>query len=451
MHREAVDRLSVLLGFSVENVRCFKQPAEMSLGATAQANPGAVREIPWRADGRTTRVVPAAGIFGANASGKTMFLEAIDDMRMYVLDSFRRPIEPGEHWPFVLDPACAASPSRYEIEIVLDGIKTEYGFVLGPKHVHEEWAYRYPSGRANLLFRRIGDDVDIGPTGRSETRATQRLLRKDALLLSAAGAADHEVLGPLYAWFQRNLQMATSRNRDERQALTTKMLDEPPERERVLDMLRAADLGIVDATKAKVAIDPQLQERLTRAVRELAGEEARGGEESEVSLSSGLAAATQLMLVHRGDASNVPLPLGVESQGTRVWLGLIGSVLSALDGGSALVVDELEASLHPALVAQIIRLFQDQDTNRNRAQLIFNSHDPMVLGDSSEERLLGRDQIWFTEKGSDGSSQLYPLTEFAPRKNEAISRRYLQGRYGATPVLSHGDFERILVGPGSTD
>jgi uncharacterized protein len=420
MHREGVDRPSVLLGFSVENVRCFKQPAEMSFAATAQANPDVVREVPWREGGRPMRVLPAAGIFGANASGKTMFLEALDDMRMYVLDSFRRPIEPGEHWPFVLDPACAASPSRYEIEIVLDGVKTEYGFILDAERVHEEWAYRYPNGRANLLFRRIGDDVDIGPTGRSETRAIQRLLRKNALLLSATGAADHDV-------------------------------EEPSERERVLDMLRAADLGIVDATKAEVAIDPRLQERLARAVRELVGEEARGGEGSEMPPSSGLAAATQLMLVHRGNASNVPLPLGVESQGTRVWLGLIGSVLSALDGGSALVVDELEASLHPALVAQIIRLFQDQNTNRNRAQLIFNSHDPMVLGDSSEGRLLGRDQIWFTEKGSDGSSLLYPLTEFAPRKNEAISRRYLHGRYGATPVLSHGDFERILVGPGNPD
>ncbi len=95
------------------------------------------------------------------------------------------------------------------------------------------------------------------------------------------------------------------------------------------------------------------------------------------------------------------------------------------------------------LVAHLISLFQNPDTNPRRAQLIFNSHDTTILGDSAAERvldreasrLLGRDQVWFTEKANDGATRLYPLTDLDPRKDEAIEKRYLAGRYGATPLV----------------
>jgi hypothetical protein len=90
-----------------------------------------------------------------------------------------------------------------------------------------------------------------------------------------------------------------------------------------------------------------------------------------------------------------------------------------------------------------VRLFQEPLTNPNRAQLIFNSHDTTIMGDSHEDRLVGRDQIWFTEKLDDGSTRLYPLVDLDPRKHEAIAKRYLEGRYGATPILSSREFDRV--------
>ena len=80
-------------------------------------------------------------------------------------------------------------------------------------------------------------------------------------------------------------------------------------------------------------------------------------------------------------------------------------------------------------------------SNPRRAQLVFNSHDATVLGDSVGDRLIGRDQVWFTEKHSDGSTRLYPLADLDPRKEEAIGRRYLAGRYGARPILSRQEFD----------
>ncbi|WP_328518302.1 AAA family ATPase [Actinoplanes sandaracinus] len=129
-----------------------------------------------------------------------------------------------------------------------------------------------------------------------------------------------------------------------------------------------------------------------------------------------------------------------ESRGTLVWFGLAGPVLTALAEGSVLLAHELDASLHPALVVELVRLFQDPATNPARAQLIFNSHDAALLGEPGTVSPLGRDQVWFTEKRDDGGSRLYGLADLAPRKEEAIGRRYLAGRYGAVPILSRQQF-----------
>ena len=124
--------------------------------------------------------------------------------------------------------------------------------------------------------------------------------------------------------------------------------------------------------------------------------------------------------------------------------GVVDQALHVGDVDPA-VVDEIEAGLHPALVRQLVRLFQDSETNPRGAQLIFNSHEASLLGDSGEERVLGRDQVWFTEKSDDGVSRLYALSDLSPRIDEAIGRRYLAGRYGATPVLADRDFTEVAI------
>ncbi len=435
----------MLLAFRAENVRSFRDQIELSMIATSLSELRFVRQVDWREGGRPIGVVPAAGVFGANASGKSNLLEAMDDMRMYVLESFRRDLLPGEHWPFGLDPASQGRPSQYEVDLVLEGVRTEYGFALDRDRIVEEWALRYPRGRPVLLFHRRGEEVEVGASGRGETRTIEKLLRPNSLLLSAAAAANHSLLLPLHQWFRRNFQLAHERNRPSRQAFTVKRLSEDGHHERVMYMLRAADLGIVGAKEHAVRLDPREKERMERAIRLMVGDEIRLDDDELDRVLD--VARFGFKLLHQGAEDNVEFPPGRESLGTLVWLGLVGTVTAALADGAVLLADELDASLHPALVAEVIRLFQDPRTNPNRAQLIFNSHDPTILGDSSEDRLLGRDQIWFTEKLVDGNSRLYPLTELRPRKHEAIGRRYLDGRYGAMPILSRQDFDRIVSVP----
>jgi len=147
-------------------------------------------------------------------------------------------------------------------------------------------------------------------------------------------------------------------------------------------------------------------------------------------------------LVHRGPDGDVPMDLHVESLGTQVWFGLVGPVVHALRTGAVLLADELDASLHPVLVHELVRLFQQPETNPRGAQLVFNAHDVTLLGDSGD-RLLGRDQIWFTEKLNSGATRLYPLSDLDPRKDEAIGKRYLRGRYGGIPIVAPADFDHV--------
>ena len=200
----------MLLTFRAENVRSFRDAFELSLLATSLAEPGVPRPVPWRAGGRPVQVLPAAGVFGANASGKTNVLRALDDMRALVLQSFRQG-DPRGGMPrnaFRLSPSTAGEPSRFEVDLVLAGIRHEYGFLISDERVEEEWAYRYPHGKAALLFRRTADAVALGEQNRVKGRAVTEILRPNSLYLSAAAAASHPDLLPLQQWFERNLVLA---------------------------------------------------------------------------------------------------------------------------------------------------------------------------------------------------------------------------------------------------
>ncbi len=437
-----VSQPSVLLAFRAENVRSFKDELELSLLATAMAEKQHVREVPRNEEGALVRVNPVAGVFGANASGKSNLLKVMMDMRRHVLDSFRLGVPDGNiaREPFRLDKRASERPSRYEIALLLNGVRHEYGMELDDKLVAREWAYHYPKGRPRLLFDREGDAIRLGSVERSRSRAVLDLLRPNALLVSTAAAAGHPLLMPLYRWFHRNLRSAEAESRAARQLLTAQMLDDDIHREAVLRMLHAADLGITDVRIH--ALDPAFKERVRRALPILMGTEEQPPEDAHP-LLEGLDELANVNLIHRGSGTEFELEAHMESLGTLIWFGLVGPVLDSLRRGAVLLVDEIDASLHPNLVEQLVQMFQNPESNPRHAQLVFNSHDTTLLGDAVNERLLGRDQIWFTQKLNDGRTELYPLSRFNPRKQEAIGKRYLDGWYGAKPIVTTEDFGSI--------
>lgn len=434
---------SALLAFRAENARSFKEEIELSLLATAMAEKQSVRSVPWREGGTPVRVLPVAGAFGANGSGKSNLLKVMDDMRRLVLSSFRAST-PGEgmpRWPFRLDEQSPRQPSRYEVNLVLHGVRHEYGFELDDEQVVKEWAHFYPRGRAALLFHRQGEAVRLGAAERPRSRETLKLLRPNALFLSTAAALGHPALSPLYEWFVQNLRLAEADSRLPRQVLTAEMLDDGPRRKAVLQLLRAADLGITGVRKQLP--DPAMQEKMRRVVHILMETDDESDHDPNPALTD-FGELTGVNLVHRGGTGDVELENVDESLGTLVWFGLVGPVIQSLTTGAVLLADELDASLHPDLVAQLVRLYQNPSTNPRHAQLVFNSHDTSLLPGAVGERLLGRDQIWFTQKLNDGRTELYQLIDFDPRKQEAVGKRYLDGWYGAKPIISSAEFESAV-------
>ena len=429
---------SALVAFSATNVRSYCDPVNFSLVATRVADPAVVRELPWEGGARTYRLLPVAGVFGANASGKSTLLRAIGDMRALVLGSFRHghSDSPIPRRAFALDETSRTAASSFATELVFEGVRWQYGFEIDDRTVVQEYAYHYPNGRRATVFDRTGNSFEYGPAFRSSLKLLEAIVRPNSLLLSVAGAASPTPLLPLFAWFERNLLLATSDNRPVRAARTADLAERDEFRARVLAFLAAADLGVVGVSRAEVA--PDVRARIQQALPLLLGRELDPDTEADFVIEE------FIRLVHRGESGDVVLDAADESIGTLVWFSLAAAVIEALDGGHVMLADELDASLHPKLVAQLISLFQSPRTNPRCAQLIFNAHDVTVLGDS-EHRLLGRDQIWFTEKGDDGATTLYSLAEFSPRNDEALERRYMQGRFGALPVLDQSALERAVA------
>jgi AAA15 family ATPase/GTPase len=143
----------------------------------------------------------------------------------------------------------------------------------------------------------------------------------------------------------------------------------------------------------------------------------------------------RIKLIHRNkEGDEVSLPWSSESAGTRRLFTLAGPLLHILEKGQVVCIDELDTSMHPKVVTELLRLVFNPETNPGGAQVIFTTHNPLLL----DPTLLRRDQVWFTEKDDDGASHLYPLTDYQPRKDESWARGYMAGRYGGIPYIPHG-------------
>jgi len=143
-------------------------------------------------------------------------------------------------------------------------------------------------------------------------------------------------------------------------------------------------------------------------------------------------------MVHKAAKTGheVEFDLEEESAGTRRLFDLLGLWQTALDKGLTLFVDELDASMHPLMVRKLIQSYHDPEINRNDAQLVFTTHDTSLLSPAN----IRRDQVWFTKKDAEGSTRLYSLEDYRPRKDEALEKGYLAGRYGAIPYLAEMQF-----------
>lgn len=436
----------MLLNFRVANYRSLKDEQELSLLIGPRRVQAEALETSDGAQSWDPTVGTVAGIYGANASGKSNVLNALIFMRRAVINSHQRWAADGgvPSEPFLLDPASQALPSLFEVNIRLGKVRYQYGFRLTQKEIVGEWLYAYPGPRRQIWFERditADEEYYFGKSLTGRNRTIADLTRSNSLFLSSAAANNHRQLYRIYLWFLRGLRSASPDDREPRTQYTLEHLSDERRAREIAEMMQFADLGITDVRVRHEELPEELRERalnLFRAAVNLT--RATDTEKDAVRMMKNL--GLQVEFLHRvgDDSEPVDISLQMESLGTQVWFALVGVLLRTIAYGDTLLIDELDASLHPQLSAEILKMFRDPEKNPKQAQLIFTTHDTALLGTLLDERELHRDQIWFTEKRRDGSTVLYPLTDFSPRASENFERGYLQGRYGAVPVLD----ERIL-------
>jgi len=414
----------MLIEFKVANYRSVKDEQTLSLVASKN------REL---ADSNTfgsgvfnARLLHSAAIYGPNASGKTNLLLALFMMREIVTESSlekRRgddlPVE-----PFKLDPKSRAEPTEFEVFFVSDGVRYQYGFSATEKHIVDEWLFAFPEKRAQHWFSRTREQGkykwEFGPSLKGEKKLWQKSTRDNALFLSTAIQLNSKQLQPVYDWFKDALRLTGIGGW---YPIFSASLCKKGNKKEILDFLKKADVGIDDIHVKEASLDlkdfPAMSDALKNEVVKIIEREGK----------------YEIKTVHK-DSSGQDIEFDLESgesDGTQKIFALAGPFLDSLKKGHVVCIDELHDNLHPDLVKFLVGLFNNKKTNTSRAQLVFTTHETSMLN----QRILRRDQIWFCEKDSEQATQLFPLTDFSPRKDSAnLEAGYLSGRYGAVPYIA---------------
>lgn len=415
----------MLLEFRVTNFRSLRDEQVLSLVASKDKTLQDTNTL-TTGIGAAPFLLRSAVIYGANAGGKSNLIKALQYMRGVVAES-ATVIQPGQHFavqPFRLDAESAGQPSEFEVTFLLDGVRYQYGFAMTAQRIVSEHLLVYKAFKPQRWFTRqfdasTGKDVyDFGSGLKGSKSLWEGATRPNSLFLSMAVQLNSEALNPVFDWFVNKLVIFNEQAPLNPQ-ISIQMLKQAEGRKDICNFLSAADISIAD-------IDVETRKVPGQAVHFdlVAGKTEVRTEEME---------EHRLRFHHVTEQGRAVFDLPDESNGTRNLLFLAGPVLGILNKGLTLVIDELDTSLHTLLVRELVRLFHHPGINTGGAQLVFTTHDTSLL-DAPD--LLRRDQIWFVEKDRDQASTLVALSEFSPRKNEALERGYLMGRYGGVPFLN---------------
>jgi len=424
----------MLIRFGVENHLSIASRQELSLVASPLKDQSvALIQLPKA----NVELLPAAVIYGANASGKSNFISAMAYLQQSVRFSHERGSPSGgiPRRPFLLDSRMRSAPSRFDVDFALDGVRYQYGFSTNGEIYLDEWLYAFPAGKRQTWFVRepTKENIYFGKNLKGSTRTIEALMRQNSLFLSVAAQNAHDQLNPIFRLLTNfRFQVGTQ---DQHIAAAAAFREGQCDH-RIIKFLKNADTGITTY-------------RFDEKERPKESPEAIFGAELEALLKKHIPDLEKIRpdpfdgkhisLGHSGSqGQEIFFDLKSESNGTLRLLTLLKSVFEALDQGLVVVIDELDASLHTYLAEDILSLFNSNTTNQNGAQLIATTHDTNLLS----RRLMRRDQIWFTEKDNKGATALYPLTDIRTRNTDNIEKGYLEGRFGAIPF--RGSVEALI-------
>ncbi len=418
----------MLLQFSVNNFKSIKDTIVFSMG-TSSKDKGNCFQV------RNYKLLNSAVIYGANASGKSNILSAMSSMKSLVLNQTKvmQSVDQLPHEPFKLNIVTEHASSSFEIVCFINDIKYRYGFEFDNTTVYSEWLYADEKGKESKLFFRDFEENEFYVNPNKFKEGVGLKYNNNQLFIWKCDQEGGTISRSLLTWFTKfnfidGIHDAGYHN------FAMKQMENKNFKDAIVSLVKTADIGIEDIIleKSDVSESSLANIPLPEEIKQMI---LKGGNSTSLTLDT----------YHKKyDEKNNEIGTTIfdlnkeESQGTRKFFKMSAPILDSLKHGKVLMIDELDASLHPILTRHLINLFQDEDINKRNAQLIFVTHDTNLL----TKEIFRRDQIWLTEKDTYGSTDLYSLAQFKNvRKNEDFEKQYIQGKYGAIPYLGTFDFE----------
>jgi AAA15 family ATPase/GTPase len=400
----------MLLEFTVGNFLSFKDNKTFSLEATSiTENKNNVVNY------GNFKILPSAVVYGANSSGKSNLIKAIEFMVETIRKSSKlNSTDELETKPFLLNNENEKAPSFFEILFVLEGNRFRYGFEIDSKKVHSEWLYILESKKKkeDLYFVRNLEGIGVADIF-EDAKGLESKTRDNALFLSLADQFNSKIAGVVLWPIMHMVYVISGIEHKESIAAMNVLYKDDEDRLLLQDFIKKLGLGFKE-----FSVNDDDSKNFRDRVYTLHNKFNKNGKiESKIEFKM---------------TEN-------ESSGTNKIFDLSGYVVIALKYGTVLIIDELDSKLHPILTQEIIKLFNNPNTNPKKAQLIFTTHDTNLLSSN----LFRRDQIWFTEKDQLESTDLYSLIEFKDsdgkkiRKDRSFEKDYIKGRYGAIPFVSN--------------
>jgi AAA15 family ATPase/GTPase len=424
----------MLVEFKVNNFRSIKDTVIFSM-LTASKDEGNCFEV------RNYNLLRSSIIYGANASGKSNLLKAMAFMGRFVLNRYKimQSTDQLPYDPYLLSTETENESSTFEIVFFIGEIKYRYGFEIDSDVVYSEWLYADEKGKeAKLFFRDVEEPNYVNPNRFKEgydffNKKEEKIkIAKNQLFIWKCDQADGEISKAILGWFNQ-FNMIDGMEHDGYINFTMKKMEDEVFRKRIVELVKTADIGINDIqieeedvsleSIAKFALADDLKTKII----------------NEKGWKSVLLNTMHQKFDGAGQSmGNIVFELNEdESKGTKKFFAMSAPILDTLQNGKILIIDELDASLHPILTQHLIQLFHDKKINEKNAQLIFATHDTNLL----KPELFRRDQIWLTEKDKYGATTIYSLAQFKNvRKQEDFEKQYIQGKYGAIPYLSPFEF-----------
>ena len=397
----------MLCQFTVKNYKSIRDEMTFDMQATAISE-HENRVIKDR-DGEL--FLPVSAVYGPNGGGKSNVLEALHSLVFKVL----RPLyatSDNENAairikriliePFAFSAETVNAPTEFELFFRTALAEYRYELTVRKDVIEYERLDRVKleTGRRSALFER--DENEITLKGIFSKLKTSEDLSETLPLLSYLGItyAKNEVVQDVLSWFDDGIDFLNYGN--QRQELRMAISNSEHVKKLMLDMIQEMDLDIVD-----FRVEEREHDRI------------------------------EVFTKHVVDDYEAELNLFDESSGTKKLFGLLPFIAKSLSVGTTLVIDELDAKIHPVLLKYIIMMFNDMTINKYGAQMIFTSHDLSTMNSD----VFRRDEIWFVAKGNKENSKLYSLVEFKNDKGESVrkdakfDKQYLEGKYGADPYL----------------